>query len=618
MKKLLLTLFAVVTTTAVWAVRAFPGIINVTQKDGTQLSYRIYGDEHFHYCMTTDGVLLYQEGKDYYIAGINTAGEIFNTKVLAHNAGERTNEEQTLIKQQDRKKFFTEADRVVMKARKKEPVSTNSTLFSHTGSPKALIILADFTDQPFKHDDATTMEIFDQYLNAESGKPTHVVDASLSKNYGSVKQYFTEMSGGSFTPIFDVKAVVHLTHDMKYYGEETSPNTHDKNVTDFVKEACQLAHDQGVNFADYDANNDGYVDLVYIIYAGYGQSMGADSNTIWPHSWANNFGTYDGKTVYRYGVHNELNFTPETTQSMFGGEAQINGIGLFCHEFSHCMGLPDLYPTTATAQNNGNPGMENWSLMDGGEYTDIGYCPTAYTAWEREAFGWFEIETLTDAMKGQITLENIDEGGKAYRIYPDGKSSGNEYIIIQNIQPYRWNTSLASNVGYFKDYGYCNWGHGMLITHVDYDANLFSIIGGNKVNNTPGHSRMTIVPADGEYISYYKVQDSSHPDRPYTRSEYRASHRADPYPGTKNVTEIASFPVYAGTMQKPFYNIQETNGVITFDFLETTTAIKTVETTDIQKGTDRIYTIDGRLVNTAKDQLPRGIYIIGKKKVVIK
>jgi hypothetical protein len=84
------------------------------------------------------------------------------------------------------------------------------------------------------------------------------------------------------------------------------------------------------------------------------------------------------------------------------------------------------------------------------------------------------------------------------------------------------------------------------------------------------------------------------------------------------VTEIASFPVYTGTMQKPFYNIQETNGVITFDFLETTTAIKTVETTDIQKGTDRIYTIDGRLVNTAKDQLPKGIYIIGKKKVVIK
>jgi hypothetical protein len=84
------------------------------------------------------------------------------------------------------------------------------------------------------------------------------------------------------------------------------------------------------------------------------------------------------------------------------------------------------------------------------------------------------------------------------------------------------------------------------------------------------------------------------------------------------VTEIASISVYNGTMVKPFYNIQETNGVITFDFLETTTAIKTVETTDIQKGTDRIYTIDGRLVNTAKDQLPKGIYIIGKKKVVIK
>ena len=618
MKKLILTLLVVLTTTAAWAVKAFPGLLTTTQKDGTQLNYRLYGDADFHYNTTADGVLLYQVGSDYYIAGVNSNGELYNTNVLAHNAGNRTAEEQVLIKQQDRSKFFAQADRTVQKIRLKEPVAPNKALFQHSGSPKALIILADFTDQAFKHDDQTTKEIFDQYLNAEEGVPTHKDDETLSKNYGSVKQYFKEMSYGLFTPIFDVAAVVHLTHDMKYYGEETG-SSHDKNLDQFIKDACTAAHNQGVNFANYDANNDGNVDLVYIIFAGYGQSMGADSNTIWPCSNSGNYGTYDGKTVCRFGVHNELNFTPSTTESMFGGEAQINGIGLFCHEFSHCMGLPDLYPTTATAQNNGNPGMENWSLMDGGEYTDVGYCPTAYTAWEREAFEWFEIETLTDDMKGTITLKNIDEGGKAYRIYPDGKSSGNEYVIIQNIQPYRWNTSLASNVGHFKQYGYCNWGHGMLITHVDYNASAFAIVNGtNSVNNTTGHSRMTIVPADGEYISYYKVQDSSHPDRPYTRTEYRNSHRADPYPGTKNVTEIASISVYNGTMVKPFYNIQETNGVITFDFLEnTSTAISTVKV-DEGKTNNRIYTIDGRLVNTAKDQLPKGIYIIGNKKVVIK
>ena len=618
MKKLILTLLVVITTMAAWAVKAFPGLLTTTQKDGTQLNYRLYGDADFHYNTTADGVLLYQVGSDYYIAGVNSNGELYNTNVLAHNAGNRTAEELALIKQQDRNKFFNQADRTIQKIRMKEPVAPNKTLCPHEGSPKVLILLADFTDQPFKHDDQTTKEIFREYLNAEEGVPTHTADETLSKNYGSVKQYFKEMSGGKFTPIFDVQAVVHLANNMQYYGKESGGN-HDVNIAQFVKDACKLANDQGVDFSQYDSNNDGNVDLVYIIYAGYGQSMGADANTIWPKSSAGNFGTYDGKTVCRYGVHNELNFTPAQTQSLFNGVPQINGIGLFCHEFSHCLGLPDFYPTSTEAQNNGNPGMENWSLMDGGEYTDLGYCPTAYTAWEREAFGWMEIETLTDAMKGQITLKNIDEGGKAYRIYPDGKSSGNEYIIIQNIQPYRWNTSLASNVGYFKQYGYCNWGHGMLITHVDYNASAFDIVNGtNSVNNTIGHSRMTIVPADGEFISYYKVQDSSHPDRPYTRTEYRDSHRADPYPGTKKVTEITSFPVYTGTMQKPFYNIQETNGVITFDFLETTTAIKTVETTDIQKGTDRIYTIDGRLVNTAKDQLPKGIYIIGKKKVVIK
>ena len=71
-------------------------------------------------------------------------------------------------------------------------------------------------------------------------------------------------------------------------------------------------------------------------------------------------------------------------------------------------------------------------------------------------------------------------------------------------------------------------------------------------------------------------------------------------------------------MNKPFYNIKETDGVITFDFLEATTAIKTIETTDIQNTSNRIYTLDGRLVNTTKDQLPKGIYIIGNKKIAVK
>ena len=124
--------------------------------------------------------------------------------------------------------------------------------------------------------------------------------------------------------------------------------------------------------------------------------------------------------------------------------------------------------------------------MDDGEYTANGWCPTAYTAWEREAMGWMEIEELQDAQ--QVTLKNIDEDGKAYRIYADKEKSTNEYYIIQNIQNKRWNSKLG--------------GHGMMMYHVNYDAQAFSL-GGNRVNNIKGKPRMTVIPADGLLFSSY-------------------------------------------------------------------------------------------------------------------
>ena len=129
--------------------------------------------------------------------------------------------------------------------------------------------------------------------------PTHKDDETLSKNYGSVKQYFKEMSYGLFTPIFDVAAVVHLTHDMKYYGEETG-SSHDKNLDQFIKDACTAAHNQGVNFANYDANNDGNVDLVYIIFAGYGENQGGAKNAMWAKTSVQNLKVTDQLTITRF------------------------------------------------------------------------------------------------------------------------------------------------------------------------------------------------------------------------------------------------------------------------------------------------------------------------------
>lgn len=597
MKKLLLSLSIACLTIGAWGAKAYHLPVTVTQSDGLQLTIMQYGDEDMSYVTTTDGVLLYQEGTAYYIAAIDENGTLTKTGVLAHNAGQRTKREIELIGAQDKTKFFSQSETRMRKARR-ERMAEDNTFFPHTGTPTALVILADFADQRFKHDDdQINIQIFDQYLNAD-GAPSHEVDPTLAKNnIGSVKEYFKAMSAGSFVPNFDVKCLVHLSGNMKEYG----PGKND-NMDKFIPEVCQLAQREGVDFSQYDANNDGKVDLVYIIYAGYGQNFtGNDENTIWAKSGGHNYGIFDGKEVYRYGVHCELNFSPAIVNSpdySFAGVPQINGIGLFCHEFSHCLGLPDFYPTTAASQKQFLPAMEYWDLMDNGEYTYNGYRPTAYTAWEREYLGWMEIETLTEENKGQrIRLVNIDrDGGKAYRIYKDGQTSGNEYIIIQNIQSYKWNVNLG------------NMGHGMLVYHVDFDKSIFSLKN-NSVNNVKGTPRMNVLPADGELISSYKVDEKT-----VTTAMYRASHAGDPYPGTQNKLSATSFAMNSGTLTKALLNIQETSSIVTFDFMEESAITQTIPMPAPvpEEDKDNVYNITSNHYDHAEVKVNRTTTLIEK------
>ena len=260
------------------------------------------------------------------------------------------------------------------------------------------------------------------------------------------------------------------------------------------------------------------------------------------------------------------------------------------------MGLPDFYPTEPSVRGD-NQGMEAWSLMDDGEYIADGRWPTAYTAWEREAMGWMKIEDLTTAQ--QIELKTIDNKGKAYRIYNDNDPNKNDYYIVQNIQPKRWNAGLKSN--------------GLLVYHVNYKASEF-ILSSNSVNNDKGKPRMTVIPADGLLYSSYNED----------RTKYKKELKGDLFPGTKNVTELTdatNLPNYkpwtGGTLDKPIYNISERDGKIYFDFLrkDFTNGIEQATYKD-RPVDERIYTLDGRYVGTDDRVLEKGIYIRNHKKFV--
>ena len=596
MKKFLLSItFALMGIVSGFAAKAYPGIVTVTQSDGTELNVRIYGDEHFNWLTTEDGVLLVKEGNNYYIAETTSYGTLKATNYIAHNANKRLPAEIKAIKKQDLSRFRSYAIQKASPAKAMGTGNSGVKYFPHSGSPKALVILVEFSGTPFQSGEKAK-NVFEHFLKgkAEDNLPDGYEAYTGSyknennlRNKGSVSDYFYDMSKGTYTPQFDVVGPYKLNQPSLYYGKGENDNTYA-----LVTDACKAA-DKDVDFSRYDADGDGMVDLVYIIYAGYPASMSGNPNDIWPKSGTGGFGTYDGKKVSRFGIHAELNFGLELNQK---NGFLLSGIGLFCHEFSHTLGLPDLYPTDdASKVDNQNP--EMWDLMDGGEYTyNGGYCPTPYSPWEMDAMGWATPIELSDE-KQTVTLKSYGKEKVAYKI----KGENNEYLLLQNIQIGGWWTGVAL---VYKT--------GMLVWRIDYnnkDVNLF-----DNPNNTIGKPKVMIVPADGYVISDYNHGDG----KQWTDEEYKASLKGDPFPGATNKTELLSVVLNNSTLEKPIYNIKEENGVITFDYLDNISAIQLPSVDETDMTTKLIFSLDGRYLGNDASKLTKGIYIIGKKKVVIK
>lgn len=581
-----------------FAVKANPLPVSVQQSDGSILTIVCHGDEDFHYVTTIDGVLITREGSDWMVAEVGVDGELRSSGLLAHDNSQRGFDELAVASRQDVMLFVqtNENNRKVNKARR-EPIAHKAGLFPHVGTPKAIVLLVEFSDVKFAVSDPKTT--FNQYFNCMTTLQDFG-NGDLSNNC-SVRGYFNTVSFGQFAPEFDVYGPVTLDSPLKTYGG-TKSGGKDEDMSLLFQNACEQIDDE-IDFSQYDANDDEKVDLVFIIYAGYSESLvNNPPECIWPKSGTINGGTYDGKQVSRYGVSSELNGYEGCWSS--APYKRINGIGTFCHEFSHCLGLPDFYPTITSIKGD-NQAMEYWSIMDSGNYLSNGYCPTAYTAWEREAMGWIDIPTLeSSAQLSKIDLTPLDDGGCAYRIPNDNDPTGCEYLIVENIQQKGINKSQK--------------GHGMLIYHVDYDPDIFSI-SSNSVNIEKGRPRMTVVPADNLLFAQYNIGREID-GKVIRSSDFYSQLAGDPFPGTSCKTEcddesaLVNFAPYTGDMwNKAFQNINEhEDGTITFTYVhDVADNVKSVVTKD-EDIPHRLYNLNGQSAR----QGHRGITVWNGRKVL--
>jgi len=505
---------------AVWsAVNAVPakrGIRTFTQKDGSKIHLQLAGDEWHHSFLTEEG----------YAVSRNEAGDFcYRTtdgisSVVAHDLSGRSATEKQFVSANAEKMslqaLFSESQSA---RRSRALVARKSSQVPQTGSPRIPVILVNYKDKKFISTNPKT--VWQEQISAA--------------NQVSVYQYFVDQSFGKYTPQFDIYGPYTLANNRSTYGgNDYSGN--DKGVGKMVGEACS-GMDSSIDWTKYDNDGDGVCDVVIVLYAGDGEASSYDSdaeNSVWPCQWdlaSSDYGknlTLDGVTVSKFAVFNEL----------YGQDlTKIDGIGTMCHEFSHCLDLPDFYCT-----NYGNYfGMGSWSLLDYGSYNNDGYTPCGYTAYERNFMGWYDYETPVEGKR--YTTQPVADGGKAIKVTTP---SANEYFVIENIQKTGWNAYAPAA--------------GLQVTHVTYTATKWT---NNTVNNSNPQG-MTIIPADNSlkmtyYSGYYYLDTDDEVGDLF------------PYNGHNELTSTST-PKFAingsGTFDKPITNItQNTDGSVSYTYI---------------------------------------------------
>lgn len=559
-----------------------------TQSDGTTITVRLCGDENMHYYLTEDGVPLLRDANGDFCYADALGFSLKSSGVVAHEQARRSPQERRQVSSLASVEAVAKRSaRAAYVAKRRASSRTATRVLADGSEHRGLVVMMEFPDKRFY--DADANGVWGDILNKEGFN-------DFGAN-GSVSDYFADQSAGLFNLKFDIIGPVMAKHNRNYYGADYSGTSRDSigmidiHVGELVVEACDAAKAAGVNFRDYDWDGDGEVDQVFVLYAGGGQaSTGNPTSFIWPHEyyvsayrqWPDGY-EVDGVKIDTYACGCEL-YGIETYN-----RGELSGLGTFCHEFSHCLGLPDFYNTTG-----GDDMLGDWDLLSSGCYNANGWCPPNYTIHEKELSGWAQAVELTEPTTVSGLLP-MSDGGTAYKVRNDCYGDVDEYYLLENRRKTGWDAYVPGN--------------GLIVMHVDYDADKWYY---NSVNDDEDHFGVAIIPASGIYDP-----NSSRVTYPYNRRDSLTDN-------SRPAATVFNTNV-RGTkfMGKPITHIKRDNatGEVSFDFMggAYNSGIATVETaTDglLEGNPATVFDASGRCVarvdayDGLPGMLPAGVYMV--------
>ena len=511
-----------------WALAAIscpadPTLVTIQQPDGGVVTIQLIGDEYFHYTTTADGYTIVMNDRNgAYEYAIIDGNRLKPSGVTAHDSGARNDSEVKLLSSIGRhilsvqEKTAGQARRVGAMERRRQEPAINYNAF------KGLVVLINYSDKKFGMENPN--EFYSQMLN-QRGYTGFEFGGKFQECPGSACDYFSDNSNGIFEPQFDVIGPVEANYSCL--------DGRDKSWEIFNSVLDQI--DSEVDFTQYDADDDGEVDMVFFMVAGYSSNYaGNNQNYLWPHmsslsgyhehEWQ--FPAHDNLLMGKYACSSEI----------YGweryGDTMPMGIGTFCHEFSHVLGLHDLYDTDGEGSGGLSNHPDRWSVMAKGSTLNYGRTPVAYTIYERYALGFSHPQEIIDP--GKYTLNYVGTTGEGFILRSPVEG---EFFMLDNRQQVKWDSQLPH--------------HGLTVWRVD-STDVRAWIN-NRVNVKPSHNHLELVRAGGSTSTY---------------------PRFDPFPGLGNVTELSALTTPALVtwkgipVEKTIKNITEADGVITFTVLD--------------------------------------------------